>query len=1035
MNNSVQLSVKKLKALRFQYGLSQERLANESIDKNFTLSLSTIKRAELGKPVSYRTAVNFSRFYNIALEEITNSDDSSPDKKTNEISSDHLLSYPAHRTQNTTSSHFVGRTHELMQVSLSLRSCKESKEGCIFYIRGVAGIGKTAFMQQCKARATEEGYQQIHIENNALADISWMDSFQHLIEGLLRLDHSSSFLLHKQNTYDLAKQYQLSEGEQLQLYLIFDLPLSTDLKQLHNTLSYAEQLELQNSLIIRLLGNVSQPLLLSIEDLHFAPEKLLYLLKHLSNHVNTQAIIFIFSARLEEDPLDFLWRSHISSTPFITLDLTQVSAADALKISQNYACHDTHYQQQCLKLSKGNPLFLHQLLLNYPATVAELPSSILKLCQTKINNLSEDDYDAICISSLVGERIDTSVICYVLNMGSFDPTTLIKKHLLIPDNNGFRFYHGLIRNSINQLIDNEKKSKWHIKISQWYKGIDNTLHAKHLLKARRHLTTTTFVHIAEELIGKHNYADALDIVDKALNAKYSSSQYFSLLLLKGELLYLLGLPEKAIHFFQQALKSAIKTEISKVHIKLATVFISLSRINEAKEHINKAGKNLKIHPDKLLATQLRICLNQTSNNFQIFDHQEDMIKSSLNNSSLSSLSTLLPKLKISQDYSIASNEKELIHVGILHSQTGFLKELESGVIQCTLMAINEINNNGGLLGKKIHPILVDAKSEDDGFYQGAKTLLNNPDIVTLFGCSTSSSRKRVKPLVEKANHLLVYPFQYEGIEQSSHIAYVGPTPNQQALPAIEWLIGKGKQRFLLIGSDYIYPKVTNKLIKQALENWSVDLVGEYYAPLGKASFENLTQQINTLKPDAIISTVVGFNCNKVLLQAIYNSERSLSEMTTLSLVLSEDDLLDLPNEQTQGVHTAFSYFQNINDAINDDFVRRFKQLFGVDRRIGGYMEAAYTGVNLWAKGVQKAGRFKPADILQGMQGVSYYAPGGMAYFDEKNNHVWRHTRLAVVDENKEYQVLWSSTAPIKPTPYPQEASSLDWKEKDYLQQI
>jgi urea transport system substrate-binding protein len=365
-----------------------------------------------------------------------------------------------------------------------------------------------------------------------------------------------------------------------------------------------------------------------------------------------------------------------------------------------------------------------------------------------------------------------------------------------------------------------------------------------------------------------------------------------------------------------------------------------------------------------------------------------------------------------------------IQVGVLHSQTGFLRELEAGVLRATLLAFQEINDHGGLLGRRVVPIVADGRSSETVFMEQAAHLIGREDMVTLFGCSTSSSRRRVKPLIEDNEQLLFYPFQYEGIEASPHIAYVGPTPNQQALPAVDWLFGQGRRNFLLIGSDYVYPVVTNELIKDRIASLGGRVTGEQYFGMGCRDFREAVDAVAQQAPDAVILTIVGLASNYAFLQQLHRARCRVP--TVLSLVLSEDDLANIAIEYTAGIYTLFSYFQNIDHPLNQDFVRRYKQRFGDRSRIGGYMESAYVGVYLWAKAVQKADSVERGAIKLAMKGISHFGPGGMAYMDEENNHVWRHVRVAQVGRDGEYHVAWNSEQPVRPEPYPPCKSVEEW---------
>ena len=1034
MNKSLSLNHDILKSLRQEKGLSQEAMADQSISQGCALSLTTIKRAELGKPVSYRTALNFSRFHNtelVSLRQLCESFSQSSKPTilapfTHHKQPDVDSSFKNRRLQNTLS----GRQFELMQFEQSLILCQSTSKGCVFYIRGVAGIGKTALIEEYQKLALQRNCDIITIESDACMDNQSYDPVTSLVSRLLRMSDCPGEFTQEQ-LIKTATERNLSTTEFMQLSIILNIPLDNAHLRAHDKLSYSEQLKSQKSLINKLLYQYQTPLVILFEDLHTASDRLLMTLKYQATMIENLPVMFVMTARLENDPLDSLWRSTILSTPFITVDLAALTHSDCEKLASNFKQVDIEYKNQCLHLAKGHPLFLTQLLLNYPLKVGELPSSVISLTNAKLNGLDELNRNAISIASMIGDQIDTDMICHVLELSDFDPSVLISNYLLTESTTGYKFCHALIRDSIYRSINNSQKVAWHSKIAKAYRSIDNTLYARHLAKASHNLAPTAFMEAAEDMVSQYNYVDALDLVDNALLITSNNKQKHSLLLLKGGLLKLLELPDRSIRYFHLAAELAYDDRShAKVYTNLALVYTNLNRFNEASHHIKLAHQHLLEAPDKDLESKLILCESRISrqNNTLIYDNENDILNDLIYGDSLNE--TLR---NVAENEFYSNRKMEPVKIGVLHSQTGFLKELESGVLQCTLMAINEINNAGGLLGRKLQPVLADGKSTDTEFAKQASYLLEEHKVTTVFGCSTSSSRKCVKPVIEKADNLLIYPFQYEGIEQSNNIAYVGPAPNQQALPAIEWLLSKGKRRFMLIGSDYVYPKVTNEIIRQRLTELNCEVVSEHYIPLTSTDFSIATADIANTQPDAVILTIVGFGGNQAFLNSVHKAAIAKDKTTLLSLVLSEDDLISLPAEHVKDVHTVFSYFQNIEDPINDDFVRRFKNIFGANRRVGGYMESAYTGVHLWAKAVQKAGCFTPSEIMKSLKGVSYYAPGGMVYFDEENNHVWRHSRIAKVDENREYSVFWTSNTPIQPEPYPAMMENINWNE--YMEKI
>jgi urea transport system substrate-binding protein len=410
------------------------------------------------------------------------------------------------------------------------------------------------------------------------------------------------------------------------------------------------------------------------------------------------------------------------------------------------------------------------------------------------------------------------------------------------------------------------------------------------------------------------------------------------------------------------------------------------------------------------------------------DNTEGLTQESNNNKLMVSLELASHSAIISASPDLSSLSESVsqhISVGVLHSQTGILRELEKGVMQATLLAIDEINRAGGLMGKQIRAVLADGQSTESGFLHQAANLIIQSDIAVIFGCSTSSSRKRVKPLIEDQEHLLFYPFQYEGIESSSDIIYVGPTVNQQALPAVDWLQVLKCERIMLVGSDYVYPFVTNEIVKQKIIENGGEVIGEHYEVLGATDFSKVIAEIIDKKPDAILLTIVGLDGNFAFLQQCH---RAKIDTVIVSLVLSEDDLDAIPLELTQGIYSVFNYFQNIDNEKNNQFVKAYRQRYGQYSRIGGYMESAYVGVYLWASAVEKAQSVDRALIKQAIKSLRHTGPGGDAIVDPHNNHVWRQVRVAQVGVDREYHVVWTSPKPVRPQPYPEWRSPHEWHE-------
>lgn len=1034
MDGSIKLRVATLKSLRRRAGLSQESLASACATQGCPISLATIKRAESGKSILYRTAKTIAQYYAVPLSQLYTNEPAAilDDATTNRVVSSTVSSADPASTPGF-DNHIIGRDYELSQLHHTYQTLTRQGRGCVFYLRGTAGIGKSRLIQEFRNIADQLDLH--NLQSTVTQTGPWHESLLPLLRFLLGLQVQEKVALETIR----ARALQMGlHGEEIHYLLnLFDVSTSQDQA---NRTSYYTQNEAETRIVLQLIRQHQRPLLIAIEDIHAASAKLLLSLKSIAAQIAELPVILVLSSRLENDPIDAIWRSSVLNTPFITYDLCPLNATNSHEFAQRFANIDQHYRQQCIRLAAGNPLFLEQLLYNFPINLGQFPTNLSSLIHEKLARLEADDRQAVLVAALIGDTFSTAPICFVLGWDRYDPRALIDHYLvMLIDDTCCQFCHALIRQGICESIAADVQAQLHERLALWYQSIDSAAYARHLCSARHNRAPTAFIEAAEAFIVKYNYADALSLVDHALSQSAPQEQRFYLLLLKGVLLKHLELPEKTVQYFQQAIEIARTDEqFIKIYLEWIAVYLLLHRYADAQ----------RLYLDAMRHTDANTCESILSK----LAYYEDVLKSqpnklacadSIDQSILDLLQNCDPQISPKQTGGVnyqprvppgthsKPHRKPTITIGVLHSQTGFMQELERGVIQTTLLAVSEINNNGGILDHHLTVELADGQSDDAIFAAQAHRLIEQSKVVSIFGCSTSSSRRLVKPIVEARQNLLVYPFQYEGIEQSNSIAYVGPAPNQQAIPAVQWLYNRGHRRFFLVGSDYIYPHVTNRLIREKLAQWRAEVTDEHYIRLAGGCFDAVAERIAAEQPDSVISTLVGFDNNYRFFKALHQAGVATKQTTLLSLVLSENDLAAIPLKYVEGVYTTYSYFQNIDDPINEEFVRKFKHVFGSAQRIGGYMESAYTGVQLWAKAAQKAGCFAPDAIMQAMRGLSHYAPGGMVYFDEENNHVWRHIRIAQVGLDGEFHVLWNSDNLVKPEPYPSQTG--DWDA--YLEQV
>ncbi|MDQ6952961.1 MAG: urea ABC transporter substrate-binding protein [Mariprofundaceae bacterium] len=357
-----------------------------------------------------------------------------------------------------------------------------------------------------------------------------------------------------------------------------------------------------------------------------------------------------------------------------------------------------------------------------------------------------------------------------------------------------------------------------------------------------------------------------------------------------------------------------------------------------------------------------------------------------------------------------------IKVGVLHSLSGTMAMNERPVMEATLLAIEDINAQGGLLGRQVEAIIVDSESNSATFAREAKYLIVDQKVSALFGCWTSSSRKTVKPIVEKYHSLLFYPVQYEGLEQSDYIAYLGAVPNQQIFPAVDWSLKHLGSRVYLVGSDYIFPRMANWLIRQQIQIKHGHVVGERYIPMGHRNMSDVITDIQKLHPDVILNTING-DSNIAFFHALKEAGIQAKDTPVMSFSLGESELLSLGGD-AEGDYASWSYFQSIDNPVNADFVGRYHARFGSGKPVSDPMEAAWVAVHLWAEAVRSAQTDDVNAVRRVIKHQSMVAPEGIVSIDHGTRHAWKTGRIVQVDGKHHFRVIWSSKQLIRPIPYP-----------------
>lgn len=363
-----------------------------------------------------------------------------------------------------------------------------------------------------------------------------------------------------------------------------------------------------------------------------------------------------------------------------------------------------------------------------------------------------------------------------------------------------------------------------------------------------------------------------------------------------------------------------------------------------------------------------------------------------------------------------------IKVGILHSLSGTMAISETSVRDAELLAIEEINKAGGVLGKQIEPIVEDGASDWPTFAEKSKKLIQNDKVATVFGGWTSASRKAMLPVFESLKGLLWYPVQYEGLESSPYIFYTGATTNQQIVPAVEYLLKENKKKFYLLGSDYVFPRTANKIIKAQLAAQGGTMVGEEYTPLGHTDYTTVVTKIIAAKPDVVFNTLNG-DSNVAFFKQLKDAGMTADKLPTLSVSIAEEETRGIGPENLAGHLVAWNYYQTTETPENQKFVAAFKAKFGEKRVTDDPIEAGYVAVHLWAKAVAKAGTTDVEAVKEAAKGLEMAAPEGPVKVHMKNQHIAKTVRIGKLRADGLIDEIWNSGKAVEPDPY---LETYDW---------
>ena len=375
---------------------------------------------------------------------------------------------------------------------------------------------------------------------------------------------------------------------------------------------------------------------------------------------------------------------------------------------------------------------------------------------------------------------------------------------------------------------------------------------------------------------------------------------------------------------------------------------------------------------------------------------------------------------------------DTIKVGILHSLSGTMAISETVLKDTVLMAIDEINAKGGVLGKQLEPVIVDPASNWPLFAEKTKQLLGQDKVAVIFGCWTSVSRKSVLPVVEEMNGLLFYPVQYEGEELSKNVFYTGAAPNQQAIPAVDYLMSKaggGAKRWVLLGTDYVYPRTTNKILRAYLKSKGVadKDIDEKYTPFGHADYQTIVADVKKFSAGgktAVVSTING-DSNVPFYKELGNAGLKAKDVPVVAFSVGEEELRGVDTKPLVGHLAAWNYFQSIKSPANTEFIKKWstyakaKKLPGADKPLtNDPMEATYIGINMWKQAVEKAKSTDTDKVIAAMAGQTFTAPSGIvSKMDEKNHHLHKSVFIGEIKADGQFNVVWKTPGPVKAKPW------------------
>lgn len=374
-------------------------------------------------------------------------------------------------------------------------------------------------------------------------------------------------------------------------------------------------------------------------------------------------------------------------------------------------------------------------------------------------------------------------------------------------------------------------------------------------------------------------------------------------------------------------------------------------------------------------------------------------------------------------FSQYGRDKPVIKIGILHSLTGTMALNETSLVDALQLGLEESNATGGINGQTIVAVVADCRSDAAYCAQQAERLITEEKVDALFGCWTSACRKAVKPIVEKHRHLLFYPLQYEGMEISPNIIYTGATPNQQIIPAVNWAVENLGNKAYLVGSDYVFPRMANIMIKDILKAQGGVVAGERYLTLGDSDMAALVGDIVKQRPQVIFNTLNG-DSNAAFFAAL--EKAGLANLPMLSFSVAETGMKAWGGARLTRHYAAWNYFQSLPGEENRLLQAAYQARYGAGKMISDPMQASCIAMHLWVQAAREAGSAEPAKVQRTILRQSLRAPEGVVSVDAETRHLWKTPRIGKIRPDAQFDIVWDAGKPLEPVPFPSYRYREEW---------